>query len=182
MGTPHLPTAVGTGRTPDWDTQNDNYKEGEMEEAIKRILVVSMISKYCRSIRHGIAMARKYGAELTILHIIHNPFGLEGWNVPTMSLKEEYMNMIEDAKTDMDQIIKEESGTGLSIKKLIREGEPTGEILKVIKEEKIDLVIVCHSEESRFEHFLFCRSNEALIRQMPCSIMLVKSELPQAIW
>ena len=153
-----------------------------MEEDIKRILVVSMISKYCRSIRQGISMARKYGAELTVLHIVHNPFGLQGWNVPIMSLEEEYKNLIEEAKEDMEKIIEQESGKGISIKKLIREGEPTTEILKVIKEEKIDLMIVCHSEESRFEHFVFCRSNEELIRQMPCSIMLVKNELPTANW
>jgi universal stress protein A len=153
-----------------------------MEEEIKKILVISMIGKYCRSIRHGISLARKYGAELTVLHIIHNPFGLEGWNVPMMSLEEDYKNLIEEAKVDIDKIISQEKGKGLSIKKLIREGEPAKEIMKVIEEEKIDLLIACHSEESRLEHYLFCRSNEELIRQMPCTIMLVKNELTPPIW
>ena len=153
-----------------------------MEEDFKRILVVSMISKYCQAIHYGISMARKFGAELTILHIIHNPFGLEGWNVPMMTLEEDYKNILEEAKTDLDEIVTREKGKGLPIKKLIREGEPTAEILKAVKEEKIDLMIACHSEESRLEHFIFCRSNDELIRKMPCSVMLVKNELPPVPW
>ncbi len=147
-----------------------------MEEDVKKILVVSTVSKYCRPIRHGISLARKFGAELTILHVIHNPFGLQGWNVPMMSLEEEYKNLLTEAQEEIDKIIEKEHGKGVPIKKLIREGDPTKEILRVIKEEKIDLMIACHSEESRFEHFLFCRSNEELIREMPCSILLVKDE------
>jgi universal stress protein A len=154
----------------------------KMEEDIKRILVVSRIIKNCRAIHYGISMARKYGAKLTIVHIIHNPFGLEGWNVPMMSLEKDYENLLEEAKTDLEEIVKLEKGKGLPIKKLIREGEPTAEILKVVNEEKIDLLIACHDEESRLEHFLFCRSNEELIRQMPCSIMLVKNEKPLPLW
>jgi nucleotide-binding universal stress UspA family protein len=153
-----------------------------MEEDIKRILVVSMITKNCMAIHYGISLARKYGAELTIVHIVHNPFGLEGWNVPMMSLEKEYENMLEEAKADMEDIIEMEKGKGLPIKRLIREGEPTEEILKVVNEEKTDLLITCHDAESRLEHFLFCRSNEELIRQMPCSIMLVENKQMGALW
>ncbi|MCK5504111.1 MAG: universal stress protein [Thermodesulfovibrionia bacterium] len=31
-------------------------------------------------------------------------------------------------------------------------------------------------EEGRLEHFLFGRSNEKIIRDMPCSILLVEEE------
>ena len=64
----------------------------------------------------------------------------------------------------------------MAVKELIKGGEPTKEILKVIKEENIDLLIMLAHEEGRLEHFLFGRSNEALIRRMPCSIFMVKKE------
>jgi nucleotide-binding universal stress UspA family protein len=150
-----------------------------MEEDLKRILVVSWATKNCqKAVHRGISLARKYNAELTILHVIHNPFGLKGWNVPVIfSLEEEYKNMFKEAKNDLDRIISLEKGKGLPIKEIIREGEPTEEILKVISEEKIDLLISLHYEEWRFDHFLFCRPIEKLIHQMPCSIMLVRHEL-----
>ena len=154
-----------------------------MEEDFKRILVVSRITNYCRrAVHHGISLARKYNAELTVLHIIHNPFGYEGFNVPMFSLEKDYEELIKNVKVELDRIIKEEKGKGLPVRELIREGDPAKEILKVVKEENIDLLVASHHEETRLEHFLFCQSNEELIRKMPCSIVLVKNVLPMAIW
>ncbi len=154
-----------------------------MEEDIKRILVVSRVTNYCRrAVHHGISLARKYGAELTVVHIIHNPFGYEGFNVPMFSLEKDYEDLIKNVKVELDRIIREEKSKGQPVKELIREGDPTEEILKVVKEENIDLLIASHHEETRFEHYLFCRSNEELIRKMPCSIVLVKNVLPMTIW
>lgn len=68
----------------------------------------------------------------------------------------------------------------MSIKELVREGEPTEEILKTIAEEKIDLLVMLAHEEGRLEDLFFNRSNDELVRKMPCSIMLVKKE-PGAI-
>jgi nucleotide-binding universal stress UspA family protein len=59
---------------------------------------------------------------------------------------------------------------------MIKEGEPTKEILKVVEEEKIDLTIMLAHEEGRLEDFLFGRSNEDIIRKMPCSVLLAKKE------
>ena len=150
-------------------------------EDYKRILVVSRMSKYCReAVHYGISLARKYDAELSILHVVHNPFGLEGWNLPMVSLEQEYKKIIEEAKADLDRIIREEKAKGLPIKELIKTGDPTEEVLKVVKEEKIDLLVMLAQEEWRLEHLLFGRGNEELIRKMPCSILLVKNE-PKAV-
>jgi nucleotide-binding universal stress UspA family protein len=48
------------------------------------------------------------------------------------------------------------------------------EIKKVFNEEKIDLIVMLAHEEGRLEHFLFGRTNDAILRQLPASILLVK--------
>lgn len=152
-------------------------------ENINRILVVSRMTKDCREAVHqGISLARKYNAELSILHVIHNPFGLEGWNLPMISLEKEYEKLVEDAKTDLDRIIREEKARGMEIRELIKKGEPTEEIVNTVKEEKIDLLILLAHEEWHLEHFLFGRSNEELARRMPCSILFVKKEPGRVRW
>ena len=146
-------------------------------EEFKRILVVSRMTKHCREAVHfGISLARKYNAELSILHVVHNPFGLEGWNLPIISLEKEYEKIFEEAKADLDRVIRQEKAKGFPIKELIRKGDPTEEVLKTVKEERIDLLILLAHEEWRLEHFLFGRSNDELLRKMPCSILLVKKE------
>jgi universal stress protein A len=150
-------------------------------DTIKRILVISRSTKYCRkAVHYGVSLSRKYGAELYIIHVIHDPFGLEGWNLPIpylRSLQEEYKKMQQDIKRELEKIITSEKAQGILIKEFIREGDPVDEILRVVEDEKIDLMIMLAHEEGRLEHFLFGRDNEKMIRKMPCSILLVKHEL-----
>jgi len=143
----------------------------------KRILVVSrMIQSSREAIQHGVSLARKYEAQLYVIHCIHNPFGLRGWSVGTLSLKEEYENILAEARRKLSELVESEKAKGMSIQELVLEGEPTQEILKTIEEEKIDLLVMSAHGEGRLEDLLFNRSNDELVRKMPCSILLVKKE------
>lgn len=155
-------------------------KEIIMED-IKRILVVSRSTKDCRkAVHYGISLSRKYGAALYVMHIIHDPLMFGGWNLPIPSLDEEYRKMLKEAKEELDAIIKKERSKGVAVKELIKEGKPGEAVLSAVKEENIDLIIMLAHEEGRLEHFLFGRSNEEIVRAMPCSILLVKKE-PEAV-
>ncbi|MFZ0930664.1 MAG: universal stress protein [Syntrophobacteraceae bacterium] len=146
-------------------------------EDVSRILVVSRSTKYCqKAVHYGISLAQKYGAKLFVIHVMHNPFSYEGWNLPIVSLQREYEKICKEARADIDRIIEAEKTVGLSIKAVMKEGNPTDEIIKVVKEENIDSIVMLAHEEGHIEHFLFGRDNEELIRKMPCSIMLVKKE------
>jgi universal stress protein A len=146
-------------------------------EDIKRIMVVSRMTKYCqKAVHYGVSLAKQYGAELSVVHVVHDPLIFSGWNLPIPSLAEEFKKTIADAKKELGAIINMEKEKGMTIKEMIREGEPTKEILKAVKEEQIDLLIMLAHEEGRLEHFLFGRSNESIVRTMPCSIFLVKKE------
>ena len=144
---------------------------------VKRILVVVRMIQSCnKAIRYGVSLAKRYNAELFVIHSIHNPFGLQGWSVGTLSLAEEYERLLHQTRESLLAVVEEERVQGLSITVLLKEGEPTEEILKTVSAEKIDLLIMLAHEEGRLEHLLFGRVNDALIRRMPCSIMLVKKE------
>jgi len=143
----------------------------------KRILVVARMIQSCKkAIQHGVSLAKKYDAELYVLHSIHNPFNLKAWGIGTRQLALEYDKSIVDAKQKLANLVNDEKEQGLSIKEMVREGEPTKEILKTIEEENIDLLVMLSHEEGHLEHLLFGRSNEELVRKMPCSIMLIKKE------
>ena len=148
---------------------------------VKRVLVVSRATQYCRkAIHYGVSLAQQYGAELFILHVMHDPFSLEGWNLPIpymRSLQEEYQKARQDTKKELDAIIASEKSRGMSIKEFVKEGNPVAEIVSVVEAEKIDLMVLLAHEEGRLEHLLFGRDNEKLLRKMPCSILFVKYEL-----
>ena len=53
-------------------------------EDVNRIPVVSRMTTYCRkAVHYGISLSKRYSASLYIIHVVHNPFGLEGWNRPS---------------------------------------------------------------------------------------------------
>jgi universal stress protein A len=149
-------------------------------EDIKRILVVSRSTRDCRkAVHYGVSLSQKYGAALYVMHVVHDPLIFGGWNLPIPSLKEEYEKMLKDSRAELDAIIKKEITKGARIKELIKEGKPAEAVLNAVKDEDIDLIIMLAHEEGRLEHFLFGRSNEEIVRAMPCSILLLKKE-PEA--
>ncbi len=155
-------------------------------ENIGRILVVSRMTPYCReAIRCGVSIARKYGAELQVLHLVSNPFDMKAVNAPGLFLDEEYKNyknIQREAKEELDKVIKQEIRDGFPIKELISDRDPVEEIVKVANEERIDLIVMLAHEESRIEHALFGGEKDAITRRMPCSILLVKKEPEPVKW
>jgi len=141
----------------------------------KNILVVSRSTKHCReAVETGISLAHQYGSHLYLLHVIHDPFNLDGWNLPVPSFHDEYEKMVADARKGLDRMVKVEKDKGLPVTVFVKDGEPAEEIKKVVEEKKIDLVVMLAHEEGRLEHFLFGRTNDAILRKLPASILLVK--------
>ena len=146
-------------------------------KTFKNILVVSRSTKYCRdAVQTGISLAHQYGANLYLLHVIHDPFNLDGWNLPVYSFHEEYEKMADKARKVLDHMVKIEKDKGLPVSIWVKDGPPAEEIKKVVEKEKIDLIVMLAHEEGRLEHFLFGRTNDAILRKLPASILLVKKD------
>ena len=135
---------------------------------IKRILVLSKSTKHCqKAVHYGVSLARAYQAKLYVMNIIHNPFGLKGWNLPVASLpslEKEFDKMLYDAKADLDRIITHEKINGLAIEELVIEGDPSKELFGFIEKQKIDLLIMLAYEQWRLEHFFFGREIHEIVR------------------
>jgi len=155
-------------------------------EQIKHILVVSRLSQYCRdAVGIGISLAKKYGSQITVLHLVSNPVTMEALNAPlpfSDGRHKTYASVQDEAREELDQILKREMQSGLPLKVMVKDGRPIDEIVKVVEEEHIDLMVLLAHEEGRLEHLLFGRDNDAVIRRMPCTIMLVKREPDAVKW
>jgi nucleotide-binding universal stress UspA family protein len=144
-------------------------------ETFNSILVVSRSTKHCiKVLRTGIAMARQFNARLNVLHIIHDPFNLNGWNLPVPNLDTEYKALVEKARTELDRIIQMEKAEGMVINEWVKDGDPVDAIQQAVESENVDLILMLAHREGRLEHFLFGKTNDAIIRRLPASLMLVR--------
>ena len=148
---------------------------------INNILVLSKSTKHCqKAVRYGATLARTYNAKLFVMHIIHDPFKLKGWNLPLPLLgqmEKEFKQMVLDAKADLDQMIEKEKSAGMSIVDVIVEGEPEKELFKFIEKENIDLLVMMAYPQWRLENLFFNRELNDIVRRMPCSVFLVRKDM-----
>ena len=96
------------------------------------------------------------------------------------ALAEDYKKLLIKNKEDIETVINVEKEKGMKITELIKDVDPVEVILKAVKAEHIDLIIMAAHEEGRLEHLLFGHGNDEIIRKMPCSVLLVKAEPGQA--
>jgi len=148
-------------------------------EDVKRILVMSRSTKDCKkAVHYGISLARTCGANLTILHVMYDPFGLRfapfAYRIP--GLEEEYRAMVQEVKSDLALMIEKERAEGMDITEMVKDAEPVHEILKVVEAEKIDVLIMAAHNETRIEHIIFGWINHEIVRRLPCSVFLVKGK------
>ena len=146
---------------------------------IKRILVVSRPPRNFRKIIHyGISLSKKYGAKLYILHSFYDPFHMWDWDsvLPyKRPMQERYKKLQHKAKQDIDKILNLERAQGLAVKEFMSKSGHSEELIRIVKKENIDLVLMLSHERGRLEHHLFDLDKEQIILNMPCSILLVKS-------
>lgn len=149
-------------------------------EEFQRILVVSRLTASCRiAVERGVYLARKHGARLYVMLLSPGPFDLDSLHLPERFLPEEYGKYESGqamAAKVVDEIISQEVDSGLLAKKLIRHGNPVDEVEKAVAQEKIDLIVMLAHREGFIEHLLFGGDTDAVVRAMPCSILLVKGK------
>jgi nucleotide-binding universal stress UspA family protein len=144
---------------------------------IRRIMVICDIVSDCGEIvRAAAGVARPVMAELYVLAVIYNPFGIIGLSFPRPSLWRDYQALIDKTRKDLEQLISLEKRTGIAVYGLIREGKPPDEIAAAIREKHIDLLIVSAYTQTRLESLLAGRFNKTLLRNMPCSVLFLKKE------
>jgi nucleotide-binding universal stress UspA family protein len=144
-------------------------------ETFNNILVISRSTQRCiKVLRTGISLARKFNARLHVLHIIHDPFSVNGWNLPVPSLDEEYKAMVAKARIELDRLVRAEKAEGLVINEWVKDGNPVDAIQQAVESQNVDLILMLAHHEGRLEHFLFGKTNDAIIRRLPATLMLVK--------
>ncbi len=145
---------------------------------IKRILVVSRMTEFCREALHyGISLAKAYEADLYFIHCMHD-LGALAWlsSAPVWVVSEDYKKLLSRNREEMDTLVEVEKEKGLRITELIKKADPVQVILEAVADESIDLIVMAAHEEGRLEHVLFGHCTEEIVRKMPCSILLVKAK------
>jgi universal stress protein A len=144
-------------------------------ETFNNILVVSRSTQHCiKVLRTGIALARKFDARLNVLHIIHDPFSLNGWNFRCRPWTMNINPWLPKRAPNWTGWYRPEKAEGLVVNEWVKDGNPVDAIRQAVESENVDLILMLAHREGRLEHFLFGKTNDAIIRRLPATLMLVR--------
>ncbi|WP_414469546.1 universal stress protein [Methanobacterium sp. ACI-7] len=129
--------------------------------------------------RHAIGIACKMNADITALNVIDNHY---------LELTTQYgainrleSSFVDNAKDSLNRIqgiltearIKGKCNNEIQIETKIREGNPAGEILRMIKEEGIDLIVMGRSGKKGVKRFLMGSTASKVVRSARCPVLTV---------
>jgi len=145
---------------------------------IKRMLCpVDCSDPSRRALRNAVHLARNCNAELTVLNVIQ-PWG--SFNPAYTSLDdvaaEAQSAYMEEQQSRLDRFLQDFDFHGVSWKNEVRQGAPHREILTVTGEMQPDLIVMGTVGKTGLTRILMGSVTEKVVREMPCSVITVKSE------
>jgi universal stress protein A len=140
----------------------------------KKIVCPVDFSEFTQEIvASAVDIARKYGAELHLLHVIPNlnyftPY--ESFLTPENLVAIEH-NIEKEVDGDFARIIKK---LDMPVKKVVKTGVTFVEIIDYVKEQGIDLVVMGTHGRSGIEHILIGSVAEKVVRKSPCPVLTIR--------
>lgn len=146
-----------------------------MKITLKRILAAVDFSDVTETVvRHGAELARAFGAELVLCHVVDRagflaqlPPNGEGFLPPNLpQLQEDYAR---------EQVASLKAALGLQDLPLeIGHGTPYAEVVRIATEGNFDLILVGTHGRGAISHVLLGSCAERVVRHGPCPVLTIR--------
>jgi nucleotide-binding universal stress UspA family protein len=147
--------------------------------SLKRILVpVDFSEPSQRAVEYGLSLALQFNARLVLTHIVPSSTAFI-YTFPTESfaLEKEQATF---AKSMLPDLVAEEYRERVRLQTIVKVGEVRSELLGIVKDEKIDLVVMGTHGRNAFERFFLGSLTERMLRKLDDVPILTISNLDPA--
>jgi len=126
----------------------------------------------------GLRLAHQFQAQVFLLHVIDTK-SLDALNALGLALpseeKTQKKRLNDHARLLAKGLLALPETEGLKITRLLREGKPFVEIVRTVREEKIDLVVMGSygGQTGDISHIFFGSTAEKIVRTAPCPVLTV---------
>ncbi len=140
----------------------------------KKILCPVDFSQFTQDVvNYALDLAKKYGAELHIMHVVPNmtyftPY--ESFLTPENLVAIE-KNIQDEVERNFTKLLKEDK---VPTKRVIKTGVPFVEIIDYARSESIDLIVMGTHGHTGLEHILIGNVAEKVVRKSPCPVMTIR--------
>ena len=141
----------------------------------KKILCPTDFSEpACKAIKAAGEMAEKFSSELILIHVVgpvpvlETPTGLAGFDVAAYQ-----QELSDSAESSLQLRLEEHIPESVNARSLVVHGEAAHEIVRVAKEEGVDLIIVSTHGATGWRERIFGAVSEKVLRHAECPVLTV---------
>jgi nucleotide-binding universal stress UspA family protein len=146
---------------------------------IKRILVpVDFSEPSKKAVNYGLSLALQFEARLVLTHIVPTNVGMV-YTFPTESFAFE-KDQAAFAKSMLPSLVPEAYRDRIDLETIVKVGVVLDELLAIVKDDKIDMVVMGTHGRNAVERFFLGSLTERMLRKLPVPILTV-SHLDPAI-
>ena len=139
---------------------------------LKRILVPTDFSESARNaLSYGISFSREYEAELLLLHVVETLAVGYASDLFPVPMAEVFQEISGYARAELEKLGVEAREKGVAVRELLVQGKPSAEILRVAREETVDMIVLGTHGKGMIDKALFGSTTERVVRQAPCPVL-----------
>ena len=149
-----------------------------MTANITKILVPIDFSPHAdRAFGYATALARRLGAELTLVHVVEDPYASGAWGgegyVPNVG--ELLQELIAGTERQLAELKETEAAKGLTVKTAVVTGRPAQSIVESAASEGCDLIVMGTHGRTGLSHAVMGSVAERVLRKAPCPVLTVRA-------
>lgn len=142
---------------------------------LRRILLPTDFSESARHAqRYAVSFAKEHSASLTLLHVVEAiPVGYASDLFP-VPMAQVYQEIEGYAKEELAKLAAEVRSRGVEPREMVVQGKPVTEIVRVAREEEIDLIVLGAHGKGLLDKALFGSTTERVVRRAPCPVLTTR--------
>src|SRR5262245_17011437 len=142
---------------------------------VRHILAPTDFSDYSKqAVASALELAKKFGAKLSILHVIElPPYPVEGYVPPSVSAT--FLEDLErQATQELAQIVPEAESAGVEVVRQVAVGSPYQKIIDSAEAEQVDLIVMATAGRTGFSRLIMGSIAERVVRTASCPVLTIR--------
>jgi len=122
-----------------------------------------------------VALARSFGAGLTVLHVANDPLDIPCSHIPhplPEHLREELVHQAEHA---LQGVVRRTLGSLPGVAAVVVAGRPSRQIVQDAREHAVDLTVMGAQGRSGLDHLIMGSTAERVVRRAPCPVISMRA-------
>lgn len=139
----------------------------------KILLAVDFSAGSPLALQHAVRIAEKFGANLLLLHVVHEPAEAPGFYASKKAGKKVLRNMEQTAEQMMEEFVSVHLKKFKKFETHMAPGLPAPQIVKLAKKANADLIVVGTHGRSGLKRLMLGSVADRVIRSAPCPVLAV---------